>query len=93
MASQDAYRLSHEIMGHSADVRDVCYCPLSQDSGGASDHALLTASRDGTACVWQPEAPGSRGYVLKKVVRNHTGYVSALCVIPEDRTAGRARSM
>ena len=90
MSSEESvYRLSHEILGHSADVRAVCYCPVE----GPGGHVLLTASRDGTACVWQPEGAPSRGYVLKKTVRKHTGHVSSLCVIPEDRTCGREKGM
>ncbi len=84
---EDTYRLSCEILGHSADVRDVCYCPLPDG------HVVLTASRDGTACVWQPEAASPRGYLLRKVVRSHTGYVASLCVIPQDETLGRAKSV
>lgn len=86
-SEEGAYRLSCELLGHSADVRAVCYCPLE-----GTGHVLLTASRDGTACVWEPEGVSSREYLLKKTVRKHTGYVSALCVIPEDKAAGRAKS-
>jgi WD40 repeat protein len=89
---QDTYRLSYEILGHSADVRVVCYCPLPAESLSNANHVLLTASRDGTACVWEPEGAPSRSYFLKKVVRKHAGYVSALCVIPEDKAAGREES-
>ena len=89
--SEDAYRLSHEILGHTADVRVVRYCPLAAESS-LNSHVLLTASRDGTACVWEPEGAPSRGYLLKKVIRKHAGYVSALCVIPEDKAAGRENS-
>lgn len=87
----DAYRLSYEIVGHSADVRAVCYCPLAP-GGSPRAHVLLTASRDGTACVWAPEAAPSRAYFLKKAIRKHTGYVTALCVIPDDKAAGREES-
>lgn len=88
-SEENAYRLSCEILGHSADVRAVCYCPAECPGG----HVLLTASRDGTACVWQPEGAPARGYLLKKAVRKHTGYVSALCVIPADRIGGREEGM
>lgn len=90
-SSEEAYRLSHEIVGHSADVRVVRYCPVAAGIS-LNSHVLLTASRDGTACVWEPEGAPSRSYILKKVVRKHAGYVSALCVIPEDKTAGREES-
>ena len=88
-SEENAYRLSYEILGHSADVRAVCYCPVDGGSPGA--HVVLTASRDGTACVWQPGGQSAREYFLKKTVRRHTGYVSALCVIPADKAAGRER--
>ena len=87
---KDEYRLSCEILGHSADVRAVFYCPLKSSS--PCNHVLLTASRDGTACVWEPEPVSPRGYLLRKVVKKHTGYVTALCVIPDDGAAGREES-
>ena len=87
---ESVYRLSSEILGHSADVRAVCYCPMKSPAAVVADHVLLTASRDGTACVWQPEGGSARGYILKKTVRKHTGYVSALCVLPENGM-GRGR--
>lgn len=80
------YRLSYEIIGHSADVRAVAYCPLVESPGV---YVLLTASRDGTACVW---APSGREFILKKVIKKHTGYVSSLCVIPADEAANREKS-
>lgn len=79
------YTLSCEVLGHSADVRAVKTFSLE---GKARDH-LLTASRDGTACVWAPDGSSSREYILKKVFKKHTGYVSSLCVIPPDPAAGR----
>lgn len=86
MSSQpETYKLSSEILGHSADVRAVRYCPLRTPTAG---HVILTASRDGTACVWEPEGPTSREYLLRKTVKKHTGYVSALCVMSVEDTAG-----
>ena len=79
------YQLSHEILGHSSDVRAV---RSFQVAGLAREH-ILTASRDGTACIWAPDFESPNEYVLKKVIRRHTGYVSALCIIPEDVAAGR----
>ena len=80
----DQYQLSCEILGHSADVRAVKCLQLERNT---RQH-VLTASRDGTACVWAPEH-GSSEYLLRKVMRQHTGYVSALCVIPADESSGR----
>ena len=71
------YQLSCEIIGHSADVRAVQSLQLY------SNEYILTASRDGTACVWLPDKTSKREYIQWKVLNQHTGYVSALCVIPE----------
>ena len=79
------YALSCEILGHSADVRAVS-CVLLP--GEAREH-IVTGSRDGTACVWRPDPSSGTEYLLQKVIRKHTGYVSALCVIPPDAQAGR----
>ncbi len=83
---QKEYQLSFEILGHSADVRAV---RSFQVEGHAREH-ILTASRDGTACVWAPEHGSPNEYVLRKILRKHSGYVSALCVIPKDLAAGRS---
>ena len=45
------YTLSYKLLGHSADVRAVRFCRWRDSSAG---HCILTASRDGTACVWAP---------------------------------------
>lgn len=79
------YALSCEILGHSADVR-VVRCV--QIHGQPREH-IVTGSRDGTACIWRPDPASSTEYLLQKVIRTHTGYVSALCVIPRDTSAGR----
>lgn len=79
MELEDNYQLSCEILGHSADVRVTKSFHL--DPSMAREH-LLTASRDGTGCVWKPEEGSHRQYVLKKVMKQHTGYVSALSIIP-----------
>ena len=79
------YALSSEILGHSADVRAVSSVLLA----GESREHIVTGSRDGTACVWRPDPSSSTEYLLHKVIRKHTGYVSALCVIPPDLQAGR----
>ena len=79
------YKLSCEIIGHSADVRAVCSVRLGD---ATSDH-VVTASRDGTACVWRPDPSSQSQFLLRKVIRKHTGYVSSLCVIPPDPSAGR----
>lgn len=86
-AGEKRYVLSCEILSHSADVRAVCSVRL-QD--GVRDH-VVTASRDGTACVWKPDPSSPSQYLLQKVIRQHTGYVSALCVIPPDLSCGRDR--
>ena len=82
------YALSHEILGHTADVRAVC-CVLLH--GETREH-VVTGSRDGTACVWRPDPSSNTQYLLHKVIRNHTGYVSALCIIPQDAPAKRKRN-
>ena len=79
------YALSCEILGHTADVRAVS-CVLM--AGEAREH-VVTGSRDGTACVWRPDPSSNKEYLLHKVIRKHTGYVSSLCVIPPDPQAGR----
>ncbi len=78
-AKNDSYFLSCELLGHSGDVRAVKFCPFG---GSKKAHCILTASRDGTACVWEPDVDCPREYVLKKVVKKHTGFVTALCPIP-----------
>ena len=85
LSGEDLYALSYELLGHSSDVRSVKYCPVR---GSSTDHFLLTASRDGTACVWEPEGISTREYVLRKVVKKHTGFVTALCVIPPENNDG-----
>ena len=77
------YQLSCEILGHSADVRAVQTLPADLSS---TSEDILTASRDGTACVWAPEIGSNREYVLQKVFRQHVGYVSALCAVPRGIT-------
>ena len=88
MASKDPpraqYELSTEILGHKADVRAVIATPAPDRREG-----IVTASRDGTACLWRPEPGAGREYLQCKVMRQHSGYVSALCVIPADPSAGR----
>ena len=74
------YSLSCEIRGHSADVRAVSCVLLA----GESREHIVTGSRDGTACVWRPDPSSTTEYLLHKVIRKHTGYVSSLCVIPPD---------
>ena len=73
------YQFSCEILGHTADVRAVQTLRVGLSS--AREH-VLTASRDGTACVWAPEAGSKREHILKKIYKQHVGYVSALCVVP-----------
>lgn len=85
-AGEKRYVLSCEIRGHSADVRAVCCVRL--EDGDAREH-VVTASRDGTACLWKPDPSSHNQYLLKKVIRCHVGYVSALCIIPPDPAAGR----
>ena len=75
------YQLSCEIIGHSADVRAVQSLQLP------TDEHILTASRDGTACVWVPEKASKRTYIQQQVLKQHTGYVSALCVVPGGTSA------
>lgn len=79
------YALSCEVLGHSEDVRAVACLQLA---GHGRQH-IVTGSRDGTACVWKPDPVSKTEYLLEKVIRKHTGYVSALCIIPQDTQAGR----
>ena len=82
------YQLSHEILGHSADVRAVQSLNVGLFS---SNEHIVTASRDGTACVWAPEVGSKREYILQKVFKQHTGYVSSVCIIPSGSgIAGRS---
>ena len=81
--SEDSFALSYELRGHSGDVRAVQYCPWR---GSPHGHCILTASRDGTACVWVPDTKRQREYFLHKVVKKHTGFVTALCAIPSTET-------
>ena len=85
VGEEKRYSLSCEILGHSEDVRAVSCVLLAGDS---REH-IVTGSRDGTACVWRPDPSSNKDYLLHKVIRKHTGYVSALCVIPPDAQAGR----
>ncbi len=78
------YQLSYEILGHSADVRAVQSIQLS--AGTINEH-ILTASRDGTACAWVSDTASRREYIQWKVLSQHTGYVSALCVVPDGASA------
>ena len=73
------YQLSCEILGHSADVRAVQSLNVGLFS---SNEHIVSASRDGTACVWAPEVGSKREYILRNVFKEHTGYVSSVCIIP-----------
>ena len=80
--SPSRYSLSTEIHAHTGDVRALL--AFAEDG---IDY-LLTASRDKTACLWTRPA-GSPDLVLVKTITQHTGFVSALCVIPPDPAIDR----
>ena len=77
------YQLSTELVGHSGDVR----CVLGFRVENSESDFVLTASRDKTARLW--ERNGRRDFKLVKIFQQHTGFVSAACIIPVDRKAGR----
>lgn len=84
-ASGSHYNLSSEIHGHKGDIRVVC---AFQEENDETVDYVLTASRDKTACLWcrTAEAPDM---ILVKTMNQHNGFVSALCVIPPDKTKDR----
>ncbi len=91
MASNDdlsVYTLSTEIHGHTGDVRAVQSFGKEEDQ---STDYVVTASRDKTACVWK-RTIGSPDLLLLKSFTQHTGFVSAVCVIPPDINMNRNNS-
>ena len=83
-AQESSYRLSAELTGHSGDVRAVTGFRLEDCD---ADY-VVTTSRDKTARVWVREG---REFKTVKIIGQHTGYVSAVCVIPADSDAGRSQ--
>jgi len=79
-----SYKLSTELSGHTNDVRVVS----SYNLGG--EEAIITASRDGTARVWQRTE--ALAYSDIKTLTGHTGPVTAICILPVDKLAGRSKS-
>jgi len=79
-----SYKLSAELTGHTNDVRVVS----SYNLGG--EEAIITASRDGTARVWQRTE--TLEYSGVKTLTGHTGPVTAICILPVDKLAGRSKS-
>ncbi|XP_065917217.1 phospholipase A-2-activating protein-like [Dysidea avara] len=79
-----SYKLSTELTGHTNDVRVVSSYKL----GG--NEAIITASRDGTARVWQQTE--TLEYSVVKTLTGHTGPVTAITILPADELAGRNKS-
>ena len=77
-----SYSLSTEIHSHTGDVRAV-----GAFKDGSADY-ILTTSRDKTACIWK-RTIGSPDVSLVKSMTQHTGFVSAVCVIPPDPSVHR----
>lgn len=66
--STPAFALSAILAGHEQDVRAV---------GATGTGAVLTASRDHTMRVWQPQEAG--GFECSTTLAGHTHYVIAAC--------------
>ena len=79
-----SFKLSVELAGHTNDVRVVSSCALN------GNEAIITASRDGTARVWNKT--NVLEYEVAKVLTGHNGPITALCILPVDVTAGRDKS-
>ena len=79
-----SFKLSVELAGHTNDVRVVRSCALN------GNEAIITASRDGTARVWNKT--NVLEYEVAKVLTGHNGPITAVCILPVDVTAGRNKS-
>ena len=80
-----SFKLSVELTGHTNDVRVVSSCALD------GNEAIITASRDGTARVWN-KIDDALEYAVTKILTGHTGPVTAVCILPTDASAGRDKS-
>ena len=80
VSSGVSYHLSAEINGHSGDVRAV----YAFRGGEESTSFILTASRDKTACLWKRISDESDVVLVKKMTQ-HSGFVSAVCVITAEK--------
>ena len=79
-----SFKLSVELTGHTNDVRVVSSCALNDNE------AIITASRDGTARMWNKI--NVLEYEVAKILTGHNGPVTAVCVLPPDVAAGRDNS-
>ncbi|ELT98127.1 hypothetical protein CAPTEDRAFT_160241 [Capitella teleta] len=70
------YKLRCSLVGHEKDVRSV-YPAIKPDNG------ILSGSRDVTARIWMPN-PEDPGFTEAHVMRGHSNFVSAVCVMPPD---------
>ncbi|XP_014481600.1 PREDICTED: phospholipase A-2-activating protein [Dinoponera quadriceps] len=77
MAKPPPYKLSTVLLGHTADVRAVATF---------MDGTVVSVSRDKTARVWKPSGKGTE-YVQSVVLKGHTNFVSAVCVINPSETS------
>lgn len=78
------FKLSVELTGHSNDVRVVSSRVID------GNEAIITASRDGTARVWNKS--NVLEYEVTKILTGHKGPVTAVCIMPADAMAGRDKS-
>lgn len=79
-----SFKLSVELTGHTNDVRVVSSCALD------GKEAIITASRDGTARVWNKI--NVLEYEVVKILTGHNGPVTSLCIMPADEMVGRDKS-
>jgi len=79
-----SFKLSAELAGHTNDVRVVSSYAVD------GKETIITASRDGTARVWNKTE--ALQYEVTKILTGHNGPVTALCILPADTTVGRDKS-
>jgi hypothetical protein len=70
------YKLSSELLGHTADVRATC---------AVSDELVLSCSRDSTARAWRREPDGSWAHAWA-FEGAHQGFVSAVSWLESEGT-------
>ena len=78
--------LSTELTGHSGDVRAVVDLQTYRQSV-----YVVTTSRDKTARVWLRE--DQREYRTVRILQQHKGFVTCVCVLHDETESGSRRKM
>ena len=83
MTSEDLYRYSTVLEGHSSDVR--CLAVVRNAECVSADYALVSGSRDHTARLWTPDpATKNRKWVENRTFTGHEKFVTSIAVKEPD---------